>query len=256
MGFAVPFGYGGVARLKPGVSLDTARAELNILIADLPNAYPGDTAILANIRSGFFSTAVPLKDATIGSVAGGLWVLLTAMGLLLLVACANIGNLVLVRAEGRQREVTVRRALGANLADIVRFFLSESLLLAGVGALGGLAIAAAAIQALIAEGPATLPRLHEVRIDAVTVAFTLALGIVASVAFGLIPVLRSLTFATGLRDPGRGPTATRRQQRTRHALMAAQVALALALLVGAALMVQSYDRLRAVDSRVHPGARR
>jgi len=255
MGFAVPFGYRGVARLKPGVAIEAARAELNTLIADLPNVYPGDRAVEGNIRrGGLSSAAVSLKDATIGTVGNGLWVLLTAMALLLLVACANIGNLVLVRAEGRQREVTVRRALGATLADVVTFFLSESLVLAGIGAVGGLAIASAALQALIANGPTTLPRLHEVRIDAVTVAFTMGLGLVASVAFGLIPVLRSLTFASGLRDAGRGATAGPRQQRTRHVLMAGQVALALALLVGAALMVRSYDRLRAIDLGFDPGS--
>jgi len=253
LGFAVPFGYRGVARLKPGVPIEAARAELNTLIADLPNVYPGDRAVEGNVRrGGLSSAAVPLKDATIGSAGNGLWVLLTAMALLLLVACANIGNLVLVRTEGRQREVTVRRAIGATLADVVRFFLSESVLLAGIGALGGLAIASAALQPLIANGPTTLPRLHEVRIDAVTVAFTIALGLVASIVFGLLPVLRSLTFATGLHGGARGTTAGPRQHRTRQVLMAGQVALALALLVGAALMVRSYDRLRAIDLGFHP----
>jgi len=255
MGFAVPFGYRGVARLKPGVTIEAARAELNTLIADLPNVYPGDRAVEGNIRrGGLSSAAVPLKEATIGSAANGLWVLLAAMALLLLVACANIGNLVLVRADGRQREVSVRRALGATFADVVRFFLSESLLLAAIGVLGGLAIASAALQALIANGPTTLPRLHEVRIDAVTITFTMALGLVACVMFGLIPLLRSLTFASSLRDGGRGTTASPRQHRTRHVLMAGQVALALALLVGAALMVRSYDRLRAIDLGFNPQA--
>jgi predicted permease len=256
MGFAVPFGYRGVARTKPGVTLDAVRAELNTLIADLPNAYPGDRTVLGlgAARGGLYSTALPLKDATIGSVGNGLWVLLTAMALLLLVACANIGNLVLVRAEGRQREITVRRALGASLADVATFFLSESLLLAAIGVAGGLAIASAALSALVANGPATLPRLHEVRIDAVTVAFTVALGLAASAAFGLIPLLRSLTFTGGLRDAGRGTTASARQHRTRHVLMAGQVAVALALLVGAALMARSYDRLRAIDLGFTPGS--
>jgi putative ABC transport system permease protein len=256
MGFAVPFGYRGVARLKPGVSIERARAELNTLIADLPNAYAGDRTVLAlgSTRGGLYSTALPLKDATIGSVGNGLWVLLTAMALLLFVACANVGNLVLVRAEARQREIIVRRALGANLTDVAKYFLSESLWLTGIGAAGGLAIASVALSALVVNGPATLPRLHEVRIDAPTVVFTVALSLVASAAFGLIPLLRALSFSGGLRDAGRATTASVRQHRTRHVLMAGQVAVALALLVGAALLARSYDRLRAIDLGFTPSS--
>jgi predicted permease len=237
MGFAVPFGYDGVARMRPGVTVERARAELNTLIADLPNAYPGDAAVLGNVGGGFRSVAVPLKESMLGSVASGLWVLLAAMGLLLLVACANIGNLVLVRADGRQREVAVRRAMGANRADIARLFLSESTVLAAIGAAGGLSIAWMALRALVGIEPATLPRLHEVELDATTVAFTVVLSLVAGLAFGMIPVLRALTFGSGLGESGRGQTASRRQHRTRDALMA-----------------RSYERLRGVDTGFVPAS--
>jgi predicted permease len=254
MGFAVPFTYDGVARLRSGVSVDTARTELNALIADLPNVYPGDPAMQGNVDGVLRSAARPLKDMFIGSAARGLWVLLAAMALLFAVACANIANLVLVRASSRQREVAVRRALGASVTSIAGLFLSESVVLAAIGTAGGVAIAGAALRLLVVTRPATLPRLHEVALDPIVIAFAAGIGLTAGLVLGSIPALWGLTATSGLRGPERGHTASGRERTTRHLLMAGQVAMALALLVGAGLMARSYVRLRAIDPGFYPSS--
>jgi len=188
-----------------------------------------------------------LKDATVGGVARALWILLAAVGLVLLIACANVANLLLVRAEVRQREVAVRRALGAGRVGITRYFLSESVLLVGVGGVAGLAIAWGAVRWLVAYGPATLPRLEEIRLDAITVLFTLAVSVVATLVFAAIPLLYGTPLALSLHEGGRFNTASRSRHRTRHILMGGQVALALVVLLSSALMVRSFQKLRAVD---------
>ena len=150
--------------MRDGATVADARAELNGLIADLPQAYPGDPLALGNGPGvGLFSTTRTLKEATIGGVARALWILLASVGLVLLVACANVANLFLVRSEARQREIAVRRALGAGGAGIARYFLTESLLLSIAGGVIGLALAWGAVQLLVAFGPANLPRLRRNR---------------------------------------------------------------------------------------------
>jgi putative ABC transport system permease protein len=248
-GFGLPFGYVGVGRLRPGVTLADARAELNTLIADLPRVYPGDRGVLGNIAGdgALHSTAITLKEATVGDVSRALWILLAAVGLVLLVACANVANLFLVRSEGRQREVAVRRALGASAGAVARFFLGESILLSAAGCVIGLALASAAVRLLVSWGPATLPRLEEIRLDTVAIVFTCALSLLAALAFGSIPLWRGAPLAASLRELGRGNTASRGRHRTRQLLMGGQVALALVLLVASGLMVRSFQNLRAFD---------
>jgi putative ABC transport system permease protein len=229
----------GVARLRDGATIASARAELTGLIADLARVAPN--------QSGLVSTAMPLQDAIVGRVAGALWILLASVGLVLLVACANVTNLFLVRSEARQREVAVRRALGAGRGSIAGYFLAESALLSIGGGAVGLVLAWGAVQLLVIFGPTNLPRLEEVRLDRVAIAFTLALSLMTATGFGAIPLLRIAPLPLSLHEHGRGNTASRGRYRARHVLMAGQVALALVLVVSSGLMARSFQKLRAVD---------
>jgi putative ABC transport system permease protein len=233
------FQVAGIARLREGVSISTASAELTGLIADLSRTSPN--------QRGIVSTPLPLQDSLVGRVADALWILLASVGLVLLVACANVANLFLVRSDARQREVAVRRALGAGRRGIAGYFLAESTLLAIAGGAVGLALAWGAVQLLVAWGPTNLPRLAEVHMDWVVLAFTLALSLLTAVIFGTIPLLRVAPLSVSLHENGRGNTASRGHYRTRHVLMAGQIALALVLLVSSGLMVRSFQKLRAVD---------
>jgi predicted permease len=234
----------GVGRLRDGETVASARTEITSLIEALARVAPNQTGIV--------STALPLHEAVVGNIAGALWILLAAVGLVLLVACANIANLFLVRSESRHREVAVRRALGAGTRRLARYFLAESALLGVVGGILGLTLAWAGVRLLVAFGPVGLPRLSEVRIDAVVVLFTAGLSLLAAVAFGAIPLLRLAPITAALHDSGRGQTATRGQHRARHVLMTAQVALALVLLVASGLMVRSVQQLRNIDLGFDP----
>jgi putative ABC transport system permease protein len=229
----------GVARLRDGATIANARAELTGLIADLSRVSPN--------QSGLVSTAMPLQDAIVGNVAGALWILLASVGLVLLVACANVANLFLVRSEARQREVAVRRPLGAGRGGIAAYFLAESALLSIAGGAVGLVLAWGAVQLLVVFGPTNLPRLEEVRLDGVVLAFTVGLSLVTGMGFGAIPLLRIAPLPLSLHEHGRGNTASRGRYRARHWLMAGQVALALVLVVSSGLMVRSFQKLRAVD---------
>jgi len=234
----------GVARLRDDASVASARAEITSLIEDLARVAP-------NLQ-GLVSTALPLHEAVVGNIAGALWILLAAVGLVLLVACANIANLFLVRTESRHREVAVRRALGAGTQRLARYFFAESVLLGAIGGIVGLGLAWAGVRVLVAFGPVNLPRLSEVRLDAVVVAFTAGLSLIAAFAFGAIPLIRLAPITVTLHDSGRGQTATRGQHRARHVLMTAQVALALVLLVASGLMVRSVQQLRHIDVGFDP----
>jgi putative ABC transport system permease protein len=169
------------------------------------------------------------------------------VGVVLLVACANVANLFLVRSEAKQREVAVRRALGAGTGGIAGYFLAESALLSIAGGAAGVALAWGAIQLLVAFGPTNLPRLEEVRLDGVVLAFTLGLSLLTAVALGSIPLVRLAPLVMSLHESGRGNTASRARHRARHLLMAGQTALALVLLVSSGLMLRSFQKLRGVD---------
>ena len=235
------FGYSSIVRLRAGVTLADARAEFTRITNDLEADHPG------NGYKELRSTATTLLDATVGRVARTLWVLLASVGLVLLVACANVANLFLVRSEVRQRDIAVRRALGAGSGGIARYFLTESALLSIVGGIIGLALAEGALRLLVALGPANLPRLGDIRLDEVAVVFGLALSLVAAVAFGGLPLFRMTSLTRSLHDSGRGNTASRGRHRVRQLLMAGQVALALVLLVASGLLVRSFQKLRSVD---------
>ncbi len=234
----------GIARLKPGVSPEEAEADLDRLIPSLADRYADAASMLRDAQ--FRAVVRPLKEAVVGSVGGALWVLLAGIGFVLLIACANIVNLLLARAEYRHREVAVRTALGASRGDMVRYFVSESLVLAALGGVLGLVIADAAVRVLVAFGPEDLPRLHEIRIDGGVLAFTAGLSILAALLFGAVAILRRGPDLAFVLKAGSATTSPERQ-RARRLLVASQVALTLTLLVGSALMVRSFWNLRNVD---------
>lgn len=253
MGFGI-WTFKAVARVRDAATIENVREELTGLIADVPRAFPGDQMAVGNIQTKLFPVPRLLKEATIGGVAKALWVLLASVALVLLVGCANVANLFLARSEARQREVAVRRALGATRPAIARYFLAESLVLSAAGGVIGFAIATVAVRILVRTGPATLPRLGEVRLDSTGAAFTLALTVLAAVAFGAIPLWRTAHLSASLHDGGRTSTASAGRHRARHILMAAQAAIALVLLVSSGLMIRSFQNLRRVDPGFDPQA--
>jgi putative ABC transport system permease protein len=241
------FMHAGVARLRTGASVDDARRELSGLIADLPNIHPNDPGVRGFLHNlGLRSAAQTLKDSIVGRVAGALWIVLASVAVVLLVACANVANLFLVRSDSRQRDVAVRRALGAGRGDIARYFFAESVWLGAAGAAVGLVIAVVGVRLLVRFGPDTLPRLSEVRLDWIAATFNLAVAAVAAVAFATMPLLRRASLAQTLHQSGR-TLASRGGHRVRHTLMGAQVGLALVLLVASGLLVRSFEALRRID---------
>ena len=250
MGFGL-FGHEGVARLRDDVSVETARTELQGLIAGMADAYPDDPRAAGNVSTKLTFVGRTLKERTLGGIGRALAILLAAVGVVLLVACANVANLFLVRSELRQREVAIRRALGASRGGLGRYCFTESLLLAIAGGTLGLFTAWGALRVLVLNGPATLPRMHEIQLEPIAIGYVAALSVVAAIAFGAIPLWRG-TGTAALHESGRGNSATRQRHGTRHLLLGAQVAMALMLLVASGLMVRSVHNLRAIDPGFNP----
>ena len=251
MGFGL-FGHQGVARLREGVSLETARAELQGLIAGIADAYPDDPRARGNVSTKLTFSGRTLKDMTLGGIGRALSILLAAVGVVLLVACANVANLFLVRSELRQREVAIRRALGAGAPRPRTLFLhgergcsrSPAAALGLFDRLGGAA-------SCWCRWARPLPRLHEIRLEPIAIAYVGVLSLVAALVFGAIPLWRG-TSTGALHESGRGNTATRQRHGVRHLLLGAQVAMALMLLVASGLMVRSVQNLRAIDPGFNP----
>ncbi len=243
------FSFPGVGRLKPGVTPAAAVADLERLTPVMVERYPG-MVTLDQIREARYQPVVqPLRDAVVGDIGGVLWVLLGTVGLVLLVACANVANLFLVQAEGRHREYAVRAALGAGRRQLISGFLAESLVLSlAAGVLGAL-LAWGGLRLLVAIAPSTLPRIHEICLDAMALGFTLVVSVVTAAVFGLVPVLRMRghDVQASLRQGGRGASAGPERLGTRNVLVAIQVATALVLLVGSGLMARSFVALTRVD---------
>ncbi|MDQ6829810.1 MAG: ABC transporter permease [Gemmatimonadota bacterium] len=248
---AFSFNYASVARLKPGVTIASATADIDRLFYALPDRYPGFLGRAAFEQAKARAQVHPLRDDVVGDISVVLWLVFGTAVMVLLVGCTNVANLFLVRAESRRREVAVRAALGAGRGDLLRHALTESVTLSLAGGAAGLALASIGVRALVRFGPASLPRLAELRVDWQVVALTGAASIVAGMAFSALPLLRqsSLRLGTSLRGAGRGNTGSRERHRAQHALVIVQVALALVLLAGSALMARSFMALR----HVHPG---
>ncbi len=244
------FGAGGLARLAPGHSVESVGAELQGLIARLPELFPESGAVAFLGEVGLRAQVRPLKEAVVGDLTRTLWILLGTVGFVLLIACANVANLLLVRAEGRQRELALRLAVGAGRGDVIRSFMSESLVLAGLGGALGTAIAAIAVRASVGLVPTNLPRAAEIGVDLRVIAFTALVSLGCAIFFGLFPLLRygSQDLAGQLRDgTAHGTTGGVQRHRLRNGLVVVQMALALVLLVGSGLMFRSFQALRAVD---------
>jgi predicted permease len=245
--------YGAIGRLAPGVEPTDAEADLARLIPSLVDAYPDVEAAWIE-RSGLQPRVVPLKSAILGDVGSVLWIALAAVITVLLIACANVANLFLVRAERRHREVTVRLALGAGRLDLFRQFLGESLLLAFAAGCLGLTLATLVLEVLRAYPFIALPRGHEIEIDSWTVGFTAAASAIVGLLLAAIPAIRHRNpdLVSGLRDAGRGATMSRPRQRAQRALVIGQLALALPLLTASGLLLQSFWRLTRVDPGFRP----
>ncbi|MEX1184815.1 MAG: ABC transporter permease [Gemmatimonadota bacterium] len=245
------FGVGGIARLAPGIDLDAARAELNALQSRHAEAFglPDDMLETWDWRV----SVRRLQDVTVGSVAGLLWIVLGTVGFLLLVACASVANLFLVRGEARRREFGVRLALGATRRSIASALLSESLLVGLLGGACGVLLAWNAIRILVASGSPLLPRLHEVQVGATVLVTAAAASVVAGLLFGLLPLAQQLRAPSlELTRGSRGDIGSRDGQRMRRGLIVGQLALALVLLTGSGLMLRSFQQVRAIDPGLDP----
>jgi predicted permease len=249
--FLGSFSYQGVARLKPGVSLDQANADVARMLPIALERFPPPPGYSKKMftEARMAPNLRPFEQDLVGDVGNVLWVLMGTVGLVLLIACANVANLLLVRTEGRQQELAVRAALGASAGRIARELLLESLTLGLLGGAVGLGLAYGALRLLVRLAPANLPRMEEIGIDAPVLAFAFVVSALSSVLFGLLPTLRyaGSRLNAGLRSGGRSASQSKERHRTRGALVVVQVALALVLLVSSALMVRTFKALRDVQ---------
>jgi predicted permease len=245
--------YNILARLRPGATVSQAQAEMDVLTArlrrDFPNVYP--------LNGGLTFSVVPLLDQVVGDVRRAVLILSGAVGFVLLVACANVANLMLARALGRRREMTIRAAMGASRARVARQLLTESLLLSGAGGLLGLLLALGGIAWIRALRPPNVPRLDDIAVTAEVRLFTMAVCVVAAVLFGMAPALGAgrLDLQAALRNDARvaGHGLLGRGSRLRRLLVSAELALSLILLVGAGLLLRSFAQLQRVPPGFAPG---
>ncbi len=241
----ISMGTNAIGRLKPGVTFEQASADMSSVGANLAAAYP-DT----NKDTGI--TLVPLKTDVVGSVRGILLVLLGAVSFVLLIACANVANLLLARATGRSREFAIRSALGASPGRVIRQLLTESVMLGIAGGGIGLLLAKWGTRALLAALPETLPRVEEIGIDGHVLLFTVGISVLTGIVFGLVPALKTLRpdMHETLKEGGRGSSGAR--HRTQSVFVAVEMAMAVVLLIGAGLMIRSLAALWSIDPGFNP----
>jgi putative ABC transport system permease protein len=242
--------YVGIGRLKPGITLAEANADVARMLDSLGRRlHPTPESFKKWSQARIGPKLQSLKQAVVGDVGRVLWIVMAGVGLLLVIACANLANLLLVRAEGRKEEMAIRAALGASGRRIAREFFSESLVLALLGGLLGLGLAYGALRILVAIAPASLPRLNEIGIDGKVILFTLAVSVAALLLFGSAPALQyaGAGVGSGLREGGRAMSESRARKRLRSLLVVVQVALALVLLASSGLMVRTFRALTRVD---------
>jgi predicted permease len=245
------FSYEGVARLRPGVTMQAANADVARMWPIVLNSFPAPPGFSIDLfnKARIGPNVRPLSQDVIGDVGKLLWVLMGSIGVVLLIACANVANLLLVRAEGRHQELSVCAALGASPWRITKEFLMESAVLGVLGSVLGLALAWGALRLLIALGPDGVPRLHDIGIDLNVLVFTLGVALICSVLFGSIPALRyaGAQTGTGLRG-SRTTSQGRERHRTRNTLVVIQVSLAFVLLICSGLMIRTFRALIHVDA--------
>src|ERR1700677_3120065 len=246
------FGLHGIARLKPGIPITQANADIRRMLPIWMDSWSNGFGIDGHFYEKVWKVAPairPLKEEVIGNVGNVLWVVMATIGVVMLIACTNVANLLLVRADSRQQELAVRAALGAGRGRIAWELLLESVSLGLLGGVLGIGIAYEGLQLLVAIGPANLPRLSEISLDGRSLWFTLGLSLLSGLLFGSIPVLRYAGPRTpaALRGAGRTVSVSRERQRSRDVLVVAQVAMAMVLLVCAMLMIRTFQALRTVE---------
>lgn len=246
------FSYRAVARLKPGVSMAQADADVARMIPLTLTAFPAPQGFSIKLfeEAHISPNLHPLKQDVVGDIGNVLWVLMGSIGVVLLIACANVANLLLVRVEGRKQELALRAALGAGRGRIAGELLIESLILGLIGSVLGLGLAYVMLRVLVAIAPTGLPRIHEIGIDLPVLLFTLVISLLASLLFGAIPVLKyaGAHLNTGLREGGRALSQSREQHRARSVLVVVQVSLALVLLICSGLMIRTFRALTHVQA--------
>jgi len=247
------FSYDAVARLKPGVTITQASADVARMIPIAMRTFPAPPGFSLKLfeEAHIGPNLRPLKQDVVGDVGKMLWVLMGSIGMVLLIACANVANLLLVRVEGRRQELAVRAALGAGRGRIAGELLLESVILGLLGSMIGLGLAYVALRVLVAMAPTGLPRIHEIGMDATVLLFTLGISLLASVLFGSIPIFKyaGVRLSTGIREGGRALSQSREQHRARSVLVVVQVAMALVLLICSGLMIRTFHAL----TQVQPG---
>jgi putative ABC transport system permease protein len=236
-----------LGQLKPGVTVEQARTEMIVIAGRLAAQYP-------ETNLGWSVKLLPLQESVVRDIKPALLVLLGAVVFVLLIACANVANLLLARAVGRQKEISIRTALGAGRTRIIRQLLTESVLLSVVGGAAGLLFAKWGMNVLLKLAPPNLPRMSDVSLDGRALAFTAALTLLTGVIFGLVPALSASkpNLNEMMKDAGRGSTEGGRRQFVRQTLVMLEVASALVLLVGAGLLLKSFWQLRKVDPGFNP----
>jgi putative ABC transport system permease protein len=245
--------FSAIGLVKRGTSVEQSFRELDGLTRRMTTEHPEvyDAEFLR--KTGFGLLVRPLRDDIVGpAIARSLWIMFASVGVVLLIAAANVASLFLIRIDARRREIALRAALGADRGRLALHFLAESLLLAAGAAAGALVLAFLLLRVVLALAPTNLPRLHEVRFDWPSVAFCAIVALLVGVVFGLLPIVRARFVAGMLREGGRGLTGSRAQGAARRTLVISQVALSVVLLVAAGLLAKSFAQLRQVRSGLDP----
>src|SRR6202167_504166 len=241
------FSYQAIARLKPGVTMAQASADVARMLPIANRSFPAPEGFSVALfeKAQIAPNLRPLKQDVVGDIGKVLWVLMGSIAMVLLIACANVANLLLVRVDGRRQELAIRAALGAGWGRVAMELMFESVVLGLLGSLLGLALAFAALQVLVALAPTGLPRIHEIGIDLPVLLFTFAIAMFSSLLFGSIPIFKyaGAHLNTGLREGGRALSQSRQQHRARNLLVVVQVGLALVLLIWSGLMIRTFRAL-------------